>query len=232
MSNKDLLVILNPRNHDASIKSLKNLKVPKVWISGFNEFEALKMVMKIVNGEDIHKWSLSGVAVAPIFENYIMISDDVIVTQKNIDVIINNNDKYDVLTGYCNLNPKSKNINVVPVEWGKKLTLSGERPTKSDYPFYQDGYTRENIMEKISDDIFETYSIGFSLTSFKRHVLQEYKLCTYQNSKRGGASDHHISHRIVKDGKYKMFAHKDCYFDHLKLKRISHKKDQKIIWEI
>ena len=164
-----------------------------------------------------------------------------IINQKNIDVIVNNNKKYDVLTGYCNLNPNSKQINVLPAKWGNKLTLGGptKSPRKTDYPWYPHEenidhakYTRKYLMENIEEDIFETYGIGFSLTSFKRHVLQEYGLYTYGNRSTGGASDHQISYRIVKDGKYKMFAHKDCYFEHLKIKRFKKKKHKKIIWEI
>lgn len=233
MNNKDLLVILNPRQEEECVNSLKSLDVPKVWIKNFNERGALERIMNIVNCDDIKPWSSPGPTRAPIFENYILISDDVIVKQDNIDLIVNNNDKYDVLSGYCNLNPLDPYVNAVPAVWQKKLSLSGTHPRKSDYPFYGNlEYTYENIQKKIKEDIFETYSIGFSFTSFKRHVLQEYGLQTYGNRKRGGASDHNISYKIVEEGKYKMFIHKHCYFQHLKLKSFRIKGDQKIVWEI
>ena len=51
MSNKDLLVILNPRQATECIDSLSALKVPKVWITNFNERDALQRVMEIVRCE-------------------------------------------------------------------------------------------------------------------------------------------------------------------------------------
>ena len=244
MSNKDLLVILNPRQATECIDSLSALKVPKVWITNFNERDALQRVMEIVRCESPPeaKWNRGvPLIVPPKFENYIMISDDVIVEQKHIDVIVDNNDNYDVLSGYCNLNPDTTITNLVPAAWGEKLTLTGEprgipdpAPAKHDYPFYDsDRHKYENVIKEITDDIFETYSIGFSFTSFKREVLLKYGLATYHNKQFGGASDHHISYRIVNDGIYKMYAHRDCYFEHLKLKRMSRLKGKpKITWEI
>ena len=143
--------------------------------------------------------------------------------------------------GYCNLNPATTITNLVPAAWGEKLTLTGkprrkpeEGPAKHDYPFYgSDRHKYENVIKEITDDIFETYSIGFSFTSFKREVLLKYGLATYHNKQFGGASDHHISYRIVNDGIYKMYAHRDCYFEHLKLKHMSRLKGKpKITWEI
>ena len=242
MSNKDLLVILNPRQATECIDSLSALKVPKVWITNFNERDALQRVMEIVRCEPPPKSSGAKNRIAPPeFENYILISDDVIVEQKHIDVIVDNNDNYDVLSGYCNLNPATTITNLVPAAWGEKLTLTGkprrkpeEGPAKHDYPFYgSDRHKYENVIKEFTDDIFETYSIGFSFTSFKREVLLKYALATYHNKQFGGASDHHISYRIVNDGIYKMYAHRDCYFEHLKLKRMSLLKGKpKITWEI
>ena len=230
MNNKDLLVILNPRQATECIDSLSALKVPKVWITNFNERDALQRVMEIVRCEPPPKSSGAKNRITPPeFENYILISDDVIVEQRHIDVIVDNNDNYDVLSGYCNLNPDTTITNLVPAAWGEKLTLTGNppvkpdpAPAKHDYPFYDsDRHKYENVIKEITDDIFETYSIGFSFTSFKREVLLKYGLATYHNKKFGGASDHHISYRIVNDGIYKMYAHRDCYFEHLKLKRMS-----------
>ena len=255
MSNKDILVILNPRQAPDCVQSLSALKVPKVWISNFNEKEALERVMEIVRCEPPAKakWlqerDASGSLRAgtsfdtpPKFENYIMISDDVIVEQRHIDIIVDNNDNYDVLSGYCNLTPDTTITNLVPAAWGEKLTLIGKPsrarrdpcPAKHDYPFYgSDRHKYENVIKEITDDIFETYSIGFSFTSFKREVLLKYELATYRNKKTGGASDHHISYRIVNDGIYKMYAHRDCYFEHLKLKDMPLCRGfAKVTWEI
>lgn len=213
---KDLLIILNPRNYKPSIKSLKSLNIPKVWITGYPEKEALYEVNKIV--------AKGG------YENYILQADDVIVKQEQIDIIVNNNDTYDILSGYCCLSPQVRNINVAPVQWGKKITLNGKRPTKKDYPFYSKNYTYENLHATIKGDIFETYSIGFSFTSFKKHVLQEYCLEAY-DYQGGIASDHHISYRIITDGKYKMYVHKDCFFEHLKLKMKYQNRHRAITWD-
>jgi len=258
VSNKDLLVILNPRQATDCVQSLSALKVPKVWITNFNERDALQRVMEIVRCEPPAKakWlqerDASGSLHAgtsfgppPKFENYIMISDDVIVEQRHIDVIVDNNDNYDVLSGYCNLTPDTTITNLVPAAWGEKLTLTGitgkskskhssPAPAKHDYPFYEsDRHKYENVIKEITDDIFETYSIGFSFTSFKREVLLKYGLATYHDKQFGGASDHHISYRIVNDGIYKMYAHRDCYFEHLKLKRMPLCRGiAKITWEI
>ena len=222
---KDLLVILNPRQHQPSIESLKSLNIPKVWITGMHEGDALEEVNNIVKKTD--------------YENYIMQSDDVIVNQEQIDAITENNKDYDILSGWCKLNPKVDNVNVCPAEWGQKLKLTGKSPIKSDYPFYGKRYTYDNIMETIDTDIFETYSIGFSFTSFKRNVLLEYPLKPYNYKKKFIASDHNISYRIVEDGKYKMYVHKNAFFEHLKLKSGRNrslfkvgKKFRKTTWEI
>ena len=242
MKGKDLLIILNPRRYEPSLKSLKALNIPKVWITGYTEKGAVAQLNKIVEETN--------------YQHYITQSDDVIVKQEQIDAITNNNKDYDILSGWCNLVPGKPNVNVCPVEWGKKLTLSSKPlekpwPLKEDYPFYDEKYTYENIMNKIDSEIFETYNIGFSFTSFKRKVLLEYPLDVYTSigSRNKGnqwvgkretnfGSDHHISHRIVSDGKYKMYVHKKAFFEHLKLKKTGPGRFQvgahyqKITWEI
>jgi hypothetical protein len=213
MKGKDLLIILNPRRYEPSLKSLKALNIPKVWITGYTEKGAVAQLNKIVEETN--------------YQHYITQSDDVIVKQEQIDAITNNNKDYDILSGWCNLVPGKPNVNVCPVEWGKKL------------------------MNKIDSEIFETYNIGFSFTSFKRKVLLEYPLDVYTSigSRNKGnqwvgkretnfGSDHHISHRIVSDGKYKMYVHKKAFFEHLKLKKTGPGRFQvgahyqKITWEI
>ena len=104
---KDVLIILNPREHEPSIQSLKSLDIPKVWISAYNEKEALAKVMEVIEIID--------------YENYILISDDVLVKQEQIDVIVENNKDYDILTGYCNLHPKTDIVNLAPAVFGNKL---------------------------------------------------------------------------------------------------------------
>jgi hypothetical protein len=213
---KDVLIILNPREHEPSIQSLKSLDIPKVWISAYNEKEALAKVMEVIEIID--------------YENYILISDDVLVKQEQIDVIVENNKDYDILTGYCNLHPKTDIVNLAPAVFGNKLTLKKDKPVKEDYPFNDKelNITYDRIQNDIKDDIFETYSIGFSFTSFKKHVLKKYPLLAYgKPGRKGMASDHHISYRIVNDGIYKMYAHKKCYFTHLKLKHSSWKSKDK-----
>ena len=120
------------------------------------------------------------------YENYILISDDVLVKQEQIDVIVENNKDYDILTGYCNLHPKTDIVNLAPAVFGNKLTLKKDKPVKEDYPFNDKelNITYDRIQNDIKDDIFETYSIGFSFTSFKKHVLKKYPLLnTYGYSK-------------------------------------------------
>ena len=190
------LLIMHPREIPKVVISLKKINLPKVWFRGYD----LKGVTSAMH--DYIK--------ANNFDYYIIVSDDVIVTQEAVDIVVENLPKYKVFTGYCNLYQGSTDVNLCK----EPLTLqNGKFPIIEDYLWM----SQQEVNEY--NDVFKTHLIAMSLTGMSRDMWLKYPPGCYVNDGPRGrsycSSDHNLSYRLGSDS-VEMWTHPKCFVEHLK----------------
>src|SRR2546428_12899914 len=84
-------MILHAREIPECLLSLKALKIDKVWFRGYTEKQVEPKMMEFIR--------------STFYQRYILISDDVIVTQQALDNLLELQDSGPVVTGWCNIFP-------------------------------------------------------------------------------------------------------------------------------
>lgn len=201
---KNCLMIMNPRNIPIVMENFDKINIPKVYFRAFTEKELEDVINNFILDTN--------------YDNYILTSDDVIVTQEVVDIVEKNLETYKVFTGYCNMTIKSKLVNLTD----EPITLINNKyPISQDYKFI----TFKDV-EKKNTDIFKTYLAGFALTGMRRDLWLKYPFKVYlmnSNDKKGVSSDHNLSIRLNSDN-IPIYTHKNAFVKHLKGSPITYNK--------
>ena len=194
---KNALLIMNPRDIPKVIAAFKALPIDKYWMRAYTERElAGGVISEIIEGSD--------------YENYILCSDDVIVSVEALAAVEELLERKEIVSGWAKLAISSDKV-CVTVD---KLRLTGGNsqspsPVVEDYDLLTEGEFRRLPEE------FEATCSGFALMGARRSIWLEYPFQVYvRNSNDGYSSDHDWSFRI--QDKHRIWVTKKAYIENLK----------------
>ena len=207
-----VLMIMQPRIIPPAITSMReNWNLPRVWFKAFTEPQVVNEMNRFVRESD--------------YSHYIVISDDAICYKRAFDNVLANAPKYDVFTGWCNMEMYGDKISSHSNVSFHALPLIDEnaslvRPLYDDYPPWA---SVDEVLSKEGN--FQTAIASFATSCFTRDILLKYPLGVWENGK---ASDHHISYRLQKD-RIPIWTSRDVFVSHLRQGRESYLKNT-IAW--
>lgn len=205
-----VLMIMQPRIIPPAITSMReNWNLPRVWFKAFTEPQVVNEMNRFVRESD--------------YSHYIVISDDAICYKRAFDNVLANAPKYDVFTGWCNMEMYGDKISSHSNVSFHALPLIDEnaslvRPLYDDYPPWA---SVDEVLSKEGN--FQTAIASFATSCFTRDILLKYPLGVWENGK---ASDHHISYRLQKD-RIPIWTSRDVFVRHLRQGRESYLKNTK-----
>jgi hypothetical protein len=205
-----VLMIMQPRIIPPAITSIReNWNNPRVWFKAFTEPQVVNEMNRFVRESD--------------YSHYIVISDDAICYKRAFDNVLANAPKYDVFTGWCNMEMYGDKISSHSNVSFHALPLIDEnaslvRPLYDDYPPWA---SVDEVLSKEGN--FQTAIASFATSCFTRDILLKYPLGVWENGK---ASDHHISYRLQKD-RIPIWTSRDVFVRHLRQGRESYLKNTK-----
>ena len=187
----------------------ENWNLPRVWFKAFTEPQVVNEMNRFVRESD--------------YSHYIVISDDAICYKRAFDNVLANAPKYDVFTGWCNMEMYGDKISSHSNVSFHALPLIDEnaslvRPLYDDYPPWA---SVDEVLSKEGN--FQTAIASFATSCFTRDILLKYPLGVWENGK---ASDHHISYRLQKD-RIPIWTSRDVFVRHLRQGRESYLKNTK-----
>jgi len=193
---KNVLLIMNPRNIPEVITAFKALPIDKYWMRAYTERELEGVI--------------SGIIEETNYENYILCSDDAVVSPEALVAVEELLERKEIASGWTLMHEGSDITSVVvePVRLSRNDRNTAS-PVFADYSFL----TKEDL-ERLPDE-FEACGTGFSLMGARRSIWLEYPFQVYiRNNKDGYSSDHHWSYRI--QNHHKIWVTKRGYIKHLK----------------
>ena len=205
-----VLMIMQPRIIPPAITSMReNWNLPRVWFKAFTEPQVVNEMNRFVRESD--------------YSHYIVISDDAICYKRAFDNVLANAPKYDVFTGWCNMEMYGDKLSPHSNVSFHALPLIDEnaslvRPLYDDYPPWA---SVDEVLSKEGN--FQTAIASFATSCFTRDILLKYPLGVWENGK---ASDHHISYRLQKD-RIPIWTSRDVFVRHLRQGRESYLKNTK-----
>ena len=205
-----VLMIMQPRIIPPAITSIReNWNKPRVLFKAFTEPQVVNEMNRFVRESD--------------YSHYIVISDDAICYKRAFDNVLANAPKYDVFTGWCNMEMYGDKISSHSNVSFHALPLIDEnaslvRPLYDDYPPWA---SVDEVLSKEGN--FQTAIASFATSCFTRDILLKYPLGVWENGK---ASDHHISYRLQKD-RIPIWTSRDVFVRHLRQGRESYLKNTK-----
>ena len=197
MTFNPVLMQMQPRELAIPIETNRaNINIPKVWFRAFTEPQVCEQMNKFVRETN--------------YSHYLINSDDAILYKRAVDTVLQNAPKCDIFTAWVNMHMNGEEMSIISNVATSRLPIIDQDrwPEKEDFPEY---LTIDEVLNKPNN--FEVCVVCFCISSFKRNILLEYPLQTYRNT---NASDHHISYRIQRDGKYKIWTHRDAFCRHLR----------------
>ena len=205
-----VLMIMQPRIIPPAITSMReNWNLPRVWFKAFTEPQVVHEMNMFVRQTN--------------FSHYVIMSDDANSSKRAIDNVLANAPKYDVFTGWCNMemygdkisSPSNVSFHALPlIDENASLV----RPLYDDYPPWA---SVDEVLSKEGN--FQTAIASFATSCFTRDILLKYPLGVWENGK---ASDHHISYRLQKD-RIPIWTSRDVFVRHLRQGRESYLKNTK-----
>ena len=205
-----VLMIMQPRIIPPAITSIReNWNKPRVWFKAFTEPQVVNEMNRFVRESD--------------YSHYIVISDDAICYKRAFDNVLANAPKYDVFTGWCNMEMYGDKLSPHSNVSFHALPLIDEnaslvRPLYDDYPPWA---SVDEVLSKEGN--FQTAIASFATSCFTRDILLKYPLGVWENGK---ASDHLISYRLQKD-RIPIWTSRDVFVRHLRQGRESYLKNTK-----
>ena len=205
-----VLMIMQPRIIPPAITSIReNWNKPRVWFKAFTEPQVVNEMNRFVRESD--------------YSHYIVISDDAICYKRAFDNVLANAPKYDVFTGWCNMEMYGDKLSPHSNVSFHALPLIDEnaslvRPLYDDYPPWA---SVDEVLSKEGN--FQTAIASFATSCFTRDILLKYPLGVWENGK---ASDHYISYKLQKD-RIPIWTSRDVFVRHLRQGRESYLKNTK-----
>ncbi len=157
---KPLLVILNPRSIPQFHKAIEKINgISKLWIKYFPQDEAYKKAREFFLQSE--------------YTHFMILPDDLIVTQADVDSIVNYDESYDSISGWCN-NTGRDDTNV---DTNISAFLPPDPPRTSTYEGYRWFKIAqfESLLSKVenSDSIIPVLHQGFALSRLSRRLIQQ-----------------------------------------------------------
>ena len=168
--------------------SIRSLDIDKVYFRAFDEPNICGPINTFIRKYD--------------YDNYLVLSDDVIVTNKALKHVTDLLETHEAATGYCLLSQEDTIVNVTRSPLVKKEFMYG--PHLSDYEFY---YKQE--VELFQNPIFVSWFGGWCLTGFSKKAWLSNRFTVMPS---GRQSDYAT---CLGYGK-KIYCHRDAYVEHLK----------------
>lgn len=152
--------------------TLRMLDAPKVWLKNWTEAELETVIPAVV-------------ASTEEYDSFILVSDDVIVSQSAYDAVKKGLTLWPIVTGYCNLDISSTETS---------LTAS---PPKEPYATVE-CYDWVDFRDIPEDDYFPTYHPSFAMTGMTRLMMENYPWKCYGGTPGGPgwAADLSLSIRL------------------------------------
>jgi len=217
-------MIMNARDIQECLLPLGKLKIDKAWFRGFAMAQLGKAISDLVRGTD--------------YERYIMVSDDVIVTDAALEHILRWQEAVEIVTGWCNLSPHILRANLI---LGNRFEDRSHYGTTRKMPQaishhienlvsggifpFKEIYQRIALQSFPScreiwmlPELFPTYFMGWSMTSLPRGIWLKYGFNEPRWSGPAFGSDAVMSGMLRKD-KVEMWCARDAFMWHLHSKR-------------
>lgn len=141
------------------------------------------------------------------YDYYIFCADDIVFEPELLKKMIDELEKFDVLTGYCRLRPNDNRLNIT------RTRLLGDVPTVTGYNFYR--MSDIELMKKRGVKYGRTYFVGFSLSAFNRRLFSKVSYGAYKGGRFDGwGSDFYISKQLNNLG-VDMWFNVEYYVNHL-----------------
>jgi len=156
---KPLLVIFNPRSIPEFYKAIEKISgISKLWIKYFPQDEAYKKARKFFLQSD--------------YTHFMILPDDLIVTQADVDAIANHDESYDSISGWCN-NTGGDDTNI---DTNISAFLPPDPPRTAIYEAYRWFKIAqfESMLSKVgnSDAIIPVLHQGFALSRLSRRLIK------------------------------------------------------------
>jgi hypothetical protein len=159
---KPLLVIFNPRSIPEFYTAIEKINgISKLWIKYFPQDEAYKKAREFFLQSD--------------YTHFMILPDDLIVTQKDVDAIVNYDESYDSISGWCNNNGRDEtnidtNISAfLPPDPPRTATYEGYRW----YKIAQIESLLSKVKDSDSDAIIPVLHQGFALSRLSRRLIEQ-----------------------------------------------------------
>jgi hypothetical protein len=150
---RSLLIIIRPRDLPEFIESQKHVKIDKLWINYYHQEEAFLIARKEALKRD--------------YTHYFFIVDDNIITQADIDLLLEDSKRYNIISGWMNADT---------TDHKDQSQISLTLPPDPPYLGSHDGYHFMPIshIEWLSTDIniLNVKHQGFALTLMTREILE------------------------------------------------------------
>jgi len=185
---RNCLIVLQPRRIEPCLRSLRGLPVDQAWFEAFTERQLVRPLNRFIADTG--------------YDNYLVVSDDVIVSTDAFALVVELLRDHEAATGYCRLSQDSPLVNVVR----SPLQLrDGAVPTLDDYDFY-----RLSEVRRLDRPVFPTWFGGWALTGLRRQLWLDFPFAV--NRVTGMQSDFETFFRLNRA----IVAHRDAYVEHLK----------------
>jgi hypothetical protein len=155
-----LLVIFNPRNIPEFYKAIEKINgISKLWIKYFPQDEAYNKAREFFLQSD--------------YTHFMILPDDLIVTQADVDAIVNYDESYDSISGWCN-NTGRDDTNI---DTNISAFLPPDPPRTATYEGYRWYKIAqfESLLSKVenSDAIIPVLHQGFALSRLSRRLIEQ-----------------------------------------------------------
>lgn len=203
---RDCLLVMKARDIPICTAAFDSLQIHKAYFVGYTEKQLESAIQNFIAETD--------------YENYIIASDDLVPTQKSLDIVRAQLETHEVFTGWCNMSPDNPRANI----------RLGPLPGRHAFFVITHGISQlqrlTNHMKNLTfplpsqfaniDVPFRVFFMGFAFTGMRRELWLRFPFRTYSNmtNNNGNGSDYLVSDRLAKAG-IPMWSHRDAKFYHL-----------------
>ena len=197
-------MIMSVRNEEFFKRSIDRLDISKVWFRGYREYELNTHVNQFIQETN--------------FDNYYIVSDDVVITPKVFNILQEALTRHEIVTGWAlrRQNLVESTILRQPKHW---IHCQGSHlPTFVKY----NNYIPVHEVDSLPDE-FEVSFTGWFYTGMRRHIWLEYPYHTIAANQGQGynhylaSTDAQWANRVAVEKKYKQMCIKAARVAHMSI---------------
>ena len=198
------LMIMSVRDEEFFKRSVNRLNVSKVWFKGYSEYELNTHINQFIQETN--------------FDNYFIVSDDVVITPKVFNILQEALTRYEIVTGWALRRQNLVETTILRQDKHWIHVQGSHFPTFVKY----NNYTPAHEVESLPDE-FEVGFTGWFYTGIRRHIWLEYPYHTIASSELQGlnqylaSTDAQWAHRIAVEKKYKQMCIKAARVSHISI---------------